>query len=80
MKMNQSTLERPCNSQEPWNNGQLPYILLFWMNALENNPLHPPPRQDGLLTSLQEQRTLCSQEVTAQERGSPQAQELVPGE
>lgn len=78
MKMNQPTLERPCNSQEPWNNGQLPYILLFWTNALENNPPHPC--QDGLLTSLQEQRTLCSQEVTAQERGSPQAQELVPGE
>lgn len=34
----------------------------------------PPPSQDGLLTSLQEQRTLCSQEETAQERGSPQVQ------
>lgn len=38
------------------------------------------PSQDDLLTSLQEQRTHCSQEGTAQGRGSPPALEVVPGE
>lgn len=65
-------------SEELGNNGQLPHVLLFWAHALENNPRSPS--QDDLLTSLREQRTLCSQEGTAQERGSPQAHELVPGE
>lgn len=40
--MNQPTLERLCSSEEPWNNGRLPHILLFWTHALENNP--PPVR------------------------------------
>lgn len=44
--MNQPTLERLCSSEEPWNNGRLPHILLFWTHALENNP--PPPQSEWL--------------------------------
>lgn len=47
-KTNQPALERLCKSKEPWNNGQLPHILLFWTHALENTP-HP---ESGWLAHL----------------------------
>lgn len=54
------------------------FLILCCSGHMPWKTTPPPSSKDGLLTSLQEQGTLCSQEGTAQERGSPQAHEPVP--